>query len=104
MCVVCLYKHVGLQSGEISRVMPALPDLHVQQVGVYGRVVRLQQPALDGLGCKNRKDAKQRQHLLFQGTTGRKKTTTKQTNSHYVQNKTSKKLSDMGMKTMQFVQ
>lgn len=55
VCVVCLCKHVGLQSGEISRVMPALPDLHVQQVGVYGRVVRLQQPALDGLSCKNKK-------------------------------------------------
>ena len=43
-------QHVGLQLGEEALLVLALADLHVQQVGVDGRVIDLHQPLLDGLG------------------------------------------------------
>lgn len=52
--VLSLCEHVGLQLGEVSLLVAALADPHVQQVGVYGCVVGLQQPALYGLSCTHK--------------------------------------------------
>ena len=48
--VVALRQNVCLQTGEAARLVAALADAHVQQVGVEGCVVHLQQTPLDGLG------------------------------------------------------
>lgn len=49
VCVLSLCEHVRLQLGEVARLVTTLANPHVQQVGVYGRVVSLQQSALHGL-------------------------------------------------------
>lgn len=52
--VLSLCEHVGLQLGEVALLMTTLADPHVQQVGVYGRVVGLQQPALNVLSFRDK--------------------------------------------------
>lgn len=42
-------EHIGLQLGEKALLVFSLTNLHVQQVGVDGRVVDLYQALLDGL-------------------------------------------------------
>lgn len=50
--VLSMRQHVGLQLGEVALLVAALADPHVQQMGVDGRVVGLQQPSLDGLSFR----------------------------------------------------
>lgn len=52
--VLSLCEHIGLQLREVSRLVTTLADPHVQQVGVYGCVVGLQQSALSCLGCRDK--------------------------------------------------
>ena len=54
VCVLSLCKHISLQLRKVARLVTTLADPHVQQVRVYGCVVGLQQPALDGLGCRDK--------------------------------------------------
>lgn len=53
--VLSLCEHVSLQLGEVALLVTTLADPHVQQVGVYGRVVSFQQSALDGLSCTDKR-------------------------------------------------
>lgn len=46
-----VYENIGLQLGKVARLVATLADPHVQEVRVYGGVVGLQQPALNGLSC-----------------------------------------------------
>lgn len=51
-------KHICLQFRKVARLVTALTNPHVQQVGVYGCVISLQQSTLNGLSCgdKHRHD------------------------------------------------
>ena len=48
--VMSLCQYISLQPGEAALLVSTLADPHVQQVGVDGRGVNLQQPAFHGLG------------------------------------------------------
>lgn len=49
--VLSLCKHISLQLREVALLVTTLANPHVQQVGVYGCVVSLQQSALNSLSC-----------------------------------------------------
>lgn len=55
--MLSLCEHVGLQLWKVALLVATLSDPHVQQVGVYGCVVSLQQSALNGLGCTDTRTA-----------------------------------------------